>query len=357
MNSRPKIRVLVVDDSAVVRRTITGLLNQEPDIEVLAAAVDPYDARDKILELRPDVITLDLEMPRMDGITFLEHLMCKHPMPVIVLSSLTQKGSRAALAALERGAVEVLAKPKVAFELGETGRILADTVRMAASARVSARSLPSRQGRTQTGAAYSQLSWNPEQVGFIGASTGGTEAIRLVLEQLPANIPPLCLVQHMPAFISTTFVQRLDQCCAMEVREARNGDRLRPGLALVAPGDWHMALCEDRHGFFIRLRQSPKIWYQRPSVDVLFRSAASLSRGQFTAAVLTGMGRDGAEGLRELRQKGAVTFAQDEATSVVYGMPKMALECGGTDRALPLHGIAPAMLDSFVAQLSKPTLR
>ncbi len=352
MKTRKKIRVLVVDDSAVVRRKITEVLSKEPDIEVLGAAVDPYDARDQILELKPDVLTLDIEMPRMDGITFLEHLMAKHPMPVVVLSSLTQKGSQAALVALERGAVEVLAKPSVSFALGETGKVLADTIRHASMAHITVRPSSEVSSCAIAGSSYGQRSWRPDQVGLIGASTGGTEAIRRILEQMPPNIPPLCIVQHIPAFISKSFTERLNQHCAMEVREAKNGDRLRPGLVLVAPGDWHMALGEDKSGFFVRLRQSPKVWYQRPAVDVLFRSAAALSRGRFAAAVLTGMGRDGAEGLRELRNRGATTFAQDEATSVVYGMPKVALECGGAQRALPLQDIAQAMLDAFVAQLS-----
>lgn len=356
MKSGRVIRVLVIDDSALVRRMIQDALRQEPGIEVLGAAVDPYHARDLILELNPDVLTLDLEMPRMDGLTFLQHLMAKHPLPVVVLSSLTQKGSEEALLALERGAVEVLAKPSGSFSLGETGKVLGETIRRAATANVA---LQRGLARPPAAAPDAPLKRSygirrlRDQMGLIGASTGGTEAIRQVLEKLPEDSPPLCLVQHIPAFISGSFAQRLNQCCPMEVREARDGDRLKDGLALLAPGDWHMLVEEDASGYFVRLRQGPKVWHQRPSVDVLFRSAAALPRARIVASVLTGMGKDGAEGLLTLRRRGAETFVQDESSCVVFGMPKAALECGATDHAYPLSEIAANFVSRFDAQATQ----
>lgn len=367
--------MLVVDDSALVRKLIPQALKNESDIEVVGTAVDPYVARDRILSLEPDILTLDIEMPRMDGITFLEILMEKHPMPVIILSSLTQSGSRKAMEALEKGAVDVLPKPEGSYSLGETGRLLAEKIRAAVQSRkyrrqflaAGAEPMSAPVGATTSAmvrqrAAYLApvripgrigQSWNPRQIGLIGASTGGTEAIRQVLEQFPASIPGIAIVQHIPAFISGAFAERLNSVSAIEVREARDGDVLQPGLALLAPGDYHMTLHWEGNQYRVHLRQGPKVWYQRPAVDVLFRSAVNCTEGNAVAAVLTGMGKDGAEGLLQLRQAGNRTIAQDEATSVVYGMPKVAYEIGGAERVLPLGEVASAMYQCFQAGVAR----
>jgi two-component system chemotaxis response regulator CheB len=344
MKGSRKIRVLVVDDSALVRSLIPKALAHEPDIEVVGTAVDPYVARDRIIELEPDILTLDIEMPRMDGLTFLKILMEKHPLPVIILSSLTQPGSHKVMEALECGAVDVLAKPEGSFSLGETGQIMAEKIRAAYVAGCGGRrgAMPKPVLRPAVNTA-----WHPRQIGLIGASTGGTEAIKVVLEQLPADLPGFLIVQHIPAFISGAFAERLNQVSQLEVREARDGDLLRPGLALLAPGDFHMTVGWELHGYRVHLRKGPKVWYQRPAVDVLFRSAVSCAGAYAVAALLTGMGKDGAEGLLQLRQAGARTCAQDEATSVVYGMPKVAADIGAAEAVLPLDAIAQHMLQAL----------
>lgn len=347
MSASGKIRVLVVDDSALVRTLIPKALENEPDIEVVGTAVDPYVARDRILSLQPDLITLDIEMPRMDGLTFLKILMEKHPMPVIILSSLTQPGSRKVMEALELGAVDVLAKPQGSFSLGETGQVMAQKIRSAMAAGVP------RRHRAVAGSPLQNIGrpvWHPRQLGLIGASTGGTEAIKFVLQQFPADIPGLLIVQHIPAFISGAFAERLDSLSQIEVREARDGDKLRSGLALLAPGDFHMTVSWELDGYRVQLRKGPKVWYQRPAVDVLFRSAVSCAGPHAVAALLTGMGKDGAEGLLQLRNAGARTMAQDEATSVVYGMPKVAYELGAAEQVLPIDNIAAHMLTAFQAK-------
>lgn len=356
-----KIRVLVVDDSALVRRMIPEALKNERDIEVVGAAVDPYNARDLILELKPDLITLDIEMPRMDGLTFLKILMEKHPLPVIILSSLTQMGSIKAIEALKLGAVDVLPKPKGSFSLGETGQVLGDRIRGAIEANLRG-GRPGLNPGSHAGAGRPGMKpmppsivhpkqWNPLQIGLIGASTGGTEAVRKVISQLPAHFPPICIVQHIPAFISKAFSERVNEESQMEVREARDGDLLHPGLVLIAPGDFHMVLNRDRGQYHVNLKKGPKVWYQRPAVDVLFKSAAPQVGRWSVGVVLTGMGRDGAEGLLELRNAGARTFAQDEATSVVYGMPKVAYELNAAEEVLPLGDIPARMMTAFMEQL------
>jgi len=348
------IKVLVVDDSAIVRKLIPKALAGERDIEVVGTAVDPYNARDLILDLEPDIITLDIEMPRMDGLTFLKILMEKHPMPVIVLSSLTQRGSVQAVEALRLGAVDVLPKPKGSFSLGETGQRLGDTIRGVMQAKLRHGNAGGRTGVSHVRGAGVQVPagtrWGLHQIGLIGASTGGTEAIRSVLRELPGSYPGLCIVQHIPAFISGAFAERLNQESAMEVREAKDGDRVKNGLALIAPGDYHIILERDSMGFRVRLKQGPKVWYQRPAVDVLFKSAAGLIDRSGVGVVLTGMGRDGAEGLLKLRESGVRTIAKDEATSVVYGMPKVANEIGGADEVVPLPDIASRMTSILAGQ-------
>lgn len=337
MNPGRKIRVLVVDDSAVVRRMITEALSHDPEIEVVGNAPDPYVARDKILELSPDVLTLDVDMPRMDGITFLRILQKHRPMPVVVVSSLTQTGSQAALAALEAGAVDVLAKPTSAYSIGHLGEQLARRVKGAASARYRV-PVPTTPPPPPPPAVNARF--NPRQIILLGASTGGTEALKSVLTRLPDGLPGICIVQHIPAYFSKAFATRLNELCPFEVREAVDGDEVRPGLALVAPGDFHMVVVWRMDRYLISLRQGPPINHSRPSVDVLFNSAAECAGRQAVAAVLTGMGRDGALGMKKLRDLGATTIAQNEETCVVYGMPRAAIEAGAAAHILPLDRVA-----------------
>jgi two-component system chemotaxis response regulator CheB len=341
MPPRP-IRVLIVDDSAVVRRLATEALTADPGIEVVGTAADPYIARDRLRELQPDVMTLDLEMPRMDGLTFLRLLMESRPMPVIVMSSLTQRGSEYALEALHLGAVEVLGKPSGSFSFGDLGPRLIECVRMAARVRPAPRrpapaATPPPAPRTAAA--------DPRALILLGASTGGTEALRDVLVGLPDGLPPIAIVQHIPATFSRAFAERLNKLCSYEVREAVDGDILRPGLALVAPGNFHLLVQRRSPGYAVRVVTGPQVWHQRPAVDLLFKSAADCGAAPHAiAGVLTGMGKDGAEGLKLLRDKGAATFAQDEATSVVYGMPKAAFENGGAQVVLPLPRVAGHLL-------------
>jgi two-component system chemotaxis response regulator CheB len=333
-----KIRVLIVDDLAIVRKMLAEALASEPDLEVVGTAPDPFIARDKILSLRPDVLTLDLEMPRMDGLTFLKKLMRFHPLPVIIISSLAQSSSQAALEALQCGAVEVLAKPGGPYSVGELKHDLPHKVRAAASARVG-RAKP--QPSAPAPAAELVLSGaGSSAVIAIGASTGGTEAIREVLMGLPANMPGILIVQHIPAVFSLAFANRLNQLCRIRVKEAADGDRLTAGLALVAPGNFHMTLRRIGGEYRVAIQDGPRVCYQRPSVDVLFESVAAVARGDAIGAILTGMGSDGAQGLLKMKRAGARTIAQDEASCVVFGMPGEAIRMGGVDRVVPLQRMA-----------------
>ena len=345
MTALKKIRVLVVDDSAVVRRMITDTLSLDPEIEVVATATDPYIARDKILELNPDVLTLDIEMPRMGGLTFLRILQEHRPMPVVVVSSLTQSGSRAALQALELGAVDVLAKPNSAWGLGSLREQLALRVKGASKARLTG----FKNATAHDGAAASPSAhFLPRQLVVMGASTGGTEALRNILTRLPDGLPGICVVQHIPPVFSKTFAERLDEGCACEVREAAHGDELRPGLVLVAPGDFHMTLAWKGTGYRVSLEQGPTLHHVRPSVDILFSSAAAAGSNAL-AVLLTGMGCDGARGMKQLKEAGATTIAQNEETCIVYGMPRAAVELGVVDRLLPLDLIPHAILHALEA--------
>jgi two-component system chemotaxis response regulator CheB len=337
--TKTKIKVLIVDDSALVRRILTDSLASEPDISVVGTAPDPYVARDMIMELKPDVLTLDIEMPRMDGLTFLHKLMQYHPMPVIVISSLTQASCRTAIRALEEGAVEALAKPSGPHSIGELRRILPERVRIAA--RVRARK-PAVNGMTPLRSPLSGIRSTP--ILAIGASTGGTEAIRALLEQLPADIPPTVITQHIPPGFSRAFSERLDHLCSMEVREAEDGDELRQGRVLVAPGGFHMRIQRSNPGYRVSLNRGPRVCFQRPSVDVLFRSIAEQSREHSIGILLTGMGTDGAQGLSQIRQAGGATIAQDEESCVVFGMPREAIRLGAAAEVLPLSQIAHSIL-------------
>ncbi len=336
--ARP-IRVLVVDDSAVVRKLVSDALRSDPEIEVVGTAVDPYAARDKIKALNPDVLTLDLEMPRMDGLTFLKILMEQHPMPVIIMSSLSQKGSDYALEALRLGAFDVLAKPGGPYSFGDLGPQLIACIKATAGARLRRARAPAAPLPVRPAPIVHRGS--ARDIILLGASTGGTEALREVLTRLPAGLPGIAIVQHIPPVFSKSFADRLNQLCAFEVREAVDGDRITPGLALVAPGNFHLLLQWQSDHYRVRVVNGPQIWHQRPAVDLLLKSAADAGAGPHTTAgILTGMGKDGAEGLLRLREKGATTFAQDEATSVVYGMPRVAWENGAAQRQLPLDRIA-----------------
>jgi two-component system, chemotaxis family, protein-glutamate methylesterase/glutaminase len=359
MLSRP-IRVLIVDDSAVVRKLVSDALKTDPDIEVVGTAVDPYAARDKIKELNPDVITLDLEMPRMDGLTFLRIIMEQRPLPVIIMSSLTQRGSGFALEALRLGAFDVLAKPGGSYSFGDLGPQLIARIKATAGARMRpslpAPAAPPRPPAAAIPAAVRAVPrGHSRQVILLGASTGGTEALREVLSHLPDGLPGIAVVQHIPPVFSKAFADRLNTQCAFEVREAVDGDRLTPGLALIAPGNFHLVLQWRADHYAVRVIDGPPVWHQRPAVDLLFKSAVDAGAAPYAlAGVFTGMGKDGAEGLLRLRQKGATTFAQDEATSVVYGMPRAAWENGGAQKQVPLERAADFIIRHYEAAAPRP---
>jgi two-component system chemotaxis response regulator CheB len=332
-----KIRVLIVDDSAIVRKILSEALGGEPDLEVVGTAPDPYVARDQILALHPDVLTLDIEMPRMDGLTFLRKLMHFHPLPAVVISSVAQASCQTALQALALGAVEVLAKPGGPFSVGELRQTLAAKIRAAAAAKVGPHALPPAK-------TLSAASLPGGTVIAIGASTGGTEAIAAILAVMPRSSPAIVIAQHIPPVFSRAFANRLNETCAMEVKEAVDGDALAAGLALVAPGDEHMLLRKTGGRYWVQVKTGPRICYQRPSVDVLFQSVADAAGRDAIGILLTGMGSDGAQGLLKVRQAGARTIAQDEATCVVFGMPREAVRLGAAEQVLPLLKIPAAIL-------------
>jgi two-component system chemotaxis response regulator CheB len=342
------IRVLVVDDSAIVRNIFTRELDKHNDIEVVGTAPDPYVARDKIVKLKPDVITLDIEMPRMDGITFLGKLMKHYPLPVIIVSSLTRNGGKMALEAIDKGAVEVLAKPGEAYSVGDLSEQLADKIRAASRVDVKKSLSTASQTITHPQVSYTKaLTETTNKILAIGASTGGTEAIKAVLTRLPRNIPGTVIVQHMPPNFTTAFAARLDGLCEFEVREAEDGDVVHPGLALIAPGNYHMMLSRSGARYFVRVRTGPMVHHQRPAVDVLFKSVARYAGSNAAGVILTGMGKDGAEGMLEMKNTGSPTIAQNEESCVVFGMPKEAIKLGGADKILDLDDIPAAILQSF----------
>jgi len=341
------IRVLVVDDSALVRQVLTAVLDAAPDVEVTGTASDPYVARRKIKEIEPDVLTLDVEMPRMDGITFLRNLMRLRPMPVVMVSSLTERGAEVTLRALELGAVDFVAKPALDVSRGleEYAEELLAKVRVAAGARVGG--LPAQYARP-AGRAFPPASSRgfkaTHQLVAIGASTGGTEAIKDVLTRLPADAPGIVITQHIPAAFSAAFAARMDGVSAMKVCEAADGQRILPGHAYIAPGDRHLSVHQDGARYVCRLEAGPPVNRHRPSVDVMFKSVARNIGANAVGVVLTGMGDDGARGLLEMQEAGASTFAQDEASSVVWGMPGAAVRLGAADAVVPLGEMAAAIL-------------
>lgn len=348
MPANPKIRVLIVDDSAIVRKILSEALSAEPDIEVVGTAPDPLIAEGKIRTLRPDVLTLDIEMPRMDGLSFLRKLMAEQPLPVVMISSLAQSTCPIVFEALEAGAVEVLGKPGGPYSVGDLRLVLAQKIRSAAHARlrIKPHALPAAPSVVREAAKLPA-----DRVIAMGASTGGTEALKAILQALPADVPPIVIVQHIPPVFSKAFADRMNGLCRFEVKEAQDGDLLKPGRALVAPGDWHMLVRSTPRGYAVEVKSGPRVCYQRPSVDVLFQSVAPLLGARTVGVLLTGMGADGARGLLQIRQAGGWTIAQDEATCVVYGMPREAAKLGAVEKVLPLHRIAAGICDALQNQL------
>jgi two-component system chemotaxis response regulator CheB len=335
------IKVLIVDDSAIVRKILQDTLSSERDIEVVGTAPDPYIARDKILALRPDVLTLDIEMPRMDGLTFLKALMQHYPLPVIIISSLGHASCQSALDALRLGAVEVLAKPGGPYSIGDLKHALPSKIRAAAAARVGGAKPAAAPLRPVTPSS----TFPPGALIAIGASTGGTEAIQEILTRMPADSPGIVITQHIPPVFSRAFADRLNQLGPLRVKEAEDRDEVKRGHVLIAQGGLHMVLRRNGGGYCVALKDGPKVCYQRPSVDVLFHSVAEVAGAKATGVILTGMGSDGAQGLLRMKQAGAHTIAQDEATCVVFGMPREAIRLGGVESVLPLSEIPDAVLN------------
>jgi len=341
------IKVLVIDDSALVRKVLTEELNKQPDIMVVGTAMDQFVARDKIVSLKPDVLTLDLEMPRMDGLSFLEKLMKHYPMPVVVVSSLAPRNSENAFRALRMGAVDVICKPGSAYTTQQVSRDIIKAVRTASVAKIEffTEDFKKRDNGRHIKNTGRGLALTTHKLIAIGASTGGTKAIEIVLRDLPLNTPGIVIVQHMPPVFTKNFADRLSDLCQINVKEAKDGDLVQSGTALLAPGNYHMLLEKSGAKYYVRIKQGPPVNYHRPSVDVLFKSVAKAAGKNATAVILTGMGNDGAKGMLEMKNAGAITFAQDEATCVVHGMPKEAVKLGGVCKELPIQSIAGAILN------------
>ncbi len=343
-----KVRVLIVDDSALVRQTLTKVLSTDRGIEVIGAAADPFIAARKILDELPDVITLDVEMPRMDGLTFLKKIMSQHPIPVVICSALTEEGAETTLKALEYGAVDIVTKPRLGARkyLEESRMRLCDTVKAASKARVrpvkatGRETAPGFTAALPVKKASRAMLRTTDKVIVVGASTGGTEAIRLFLESMPLDAPGIVIVQHMPEHFTTAFARRLDMTCRVTVKEAEDGDTVFAGRALIAPGNRHTMLRRSGARYFVEVNDGPLVCRHRPSVDVLLKSAAEYAGRNAVGVIMTGMGDDGATGLLELNEAGAYTIAQDEATSVVFGMPREAIKLGAADKVMPLNAIA-----------------
>ena len=351
--AKKKIKVLIVDDSAVVRQTLSEILSSDPQIEVMSTAGDPFIAADRIRHEVPDVITLDVEMPRMDGITFLHKIMSQHPIPVVMCSSLTEMGSETALKALEYGAVEIIQKPRLGTKtfLEESRVRICDVVKAASQARVRKVSAAPHQVSPKLTADVimekpksQAMMQTTEKVVVIGASTGGTEALRTFLESLPADSPGIVIVQHMPEGFTRAFSQRLNGLCRITVKEAENNDTVVRGRALIAAGNHHLLLKRSGARYYVEIKDGPLVSRHRPSVDVLFRSAARYAGKNAVGVIMTGMGDDGAHGMLEMKQAGAVNIAQDEASCIVFGMPNEAIKLGGVDLVRPLDAISREVL-------------
>ena len=354
-----KIKVLIVDDSALIRSVMKEIINSQPDMEVVGVAPDPIVARDLIKETNPDVLTLDVEMPRMDGLDFLEKLMRLRPMPVVMVSSLTERGSEITLRALELGAVDFVTKPKMSIQSGmlEYTEMIADKIRAASKARIKPRQITPA---GKAGEGVLPLIRNPltssEKLIIIGASTGGTEAIKDFLMQMPSDCPGILITQHMPPGFTKSFAQRLDSLCKISVKESEGGERILPGHAYLAPGHSHLQLVRSGANYTTQIDQGPPVNRHRPSVDVLFNSAAVHAGKNAVGVILTGMGKDGALGMLEMKNAGAYNFAQDEASCVVFGMPREAIAVGATHEVGPLNSL-PGMVLGYLATHGSRALR
>ena len=333
---RQKIKVFIVDDSAIVRKIFSEEISKESDMEVIGTAPDPFVARDKIVHQKPDVMTLDIEMPRMDGLTFLKKLMKHYPLPVLIVSSLTPKGGKMAMEALEYGAVDVLSKPGSSYSVGDMSAQLKEKIRAAARANLNRVSAPTPR-QEPTGTITKALTETTQKLIAMGASTGGTEALKEVLVRMPQNSPGMVIVQHMPPLFTTAFAERLNRLCSVEVREAKDGDSVLTGQALIAPGNFHMLMRRSGSRYYVNIKDGPMVHHQRPAVDILFNSVAQYAGANAIGVILTGMGADGAQGMLRMKEGGAKTIAQDEASCVVFGMPKEAIRLGAVDRVVPLE--------------------
>jgi two-component system chemotaxis response regulator CheB len=352
-----KIKVMIVDDSALIRSVMSEIISSQSDMEVVAVAPDPLVARELIKQTNPDVLTLDVEMPKMDGLDFLEKLMRLRPMPVVMVSSLTERGSEITMRALELGAVDFVTKPKISIQSGmrEYTELIADKIRAAAKARIKPRTLSAGAAPAALPALRNPLT-SSEKLIIIGASTGGTEAIREFLMQMPSDCPGILIAQHMPEGFTTSFARRLDSLCRISVREARGDERILPGHAFIAPGHSHLLLARSGANYVTRIEQSEPVNRHRPSVDVLFRSAATAAGKNAVGVILTGMGKDGAAGMLEMKHAGAYNFAQDEASCVVFGMPREAIALGAAHEIAALTDL-PGMVLGYLATQGSRALR
>ncbi|MBV8666669.1 MAG: chemotaxis response regulator protein-glutamate methylesterase [Burkholderiaceae bacterium] len=350
-----KTKVLIVDDSALIRSVMSEIINGQSDMEVVGVAPDPLVAREMIKRLNPDVLTLDVEMPKMDGLDFLEKLMRLRPMPVVMVSSLTERGSEITLRALELGAVDFVTKPKLSIQAGmrEYAEIIADKIRAAARARVKPRQVTHGETATASLSALRNPLISSEKLIIVGASTGGTEAIKEFLIQMPSDCPGILITQHMPEGFTRSFAKRLDGICKISVKEAESGERILPGHAFIAPGHSHLLLTRSGANYMTQLDQGPPVNRHRPSVDVLFNSAAACAGKNAVGVILTGMGKDGAQGMLEMKKAGAYNFAQDEATCVVFGMPREAIAVGATHEVGGITQLPGMVLGYLAAQGSR----
>ena len=342
LTANKTIKVLVVDDSAVVRKVLTQNLGNDSNIEVVGTAPDPYIARERILDLKPDVLVLDVEMPRMDGITFLDKLMRAKPMPVIIFSSLTPKGSQMAMEAMQCGAVDVVCKAGEAYKVGDAIEDLIQKVK--AASKVNVEHLVKNLKNRIKPAKRLSLSVTTHKILAIGASTGGVQALSTVIKMMPPNSPGTVIVQHMPPNFTKSFANRLNDECDVTVKEAQDGDRVLPGHVLIAPGGYHMVLSRSGANYYVKIKDGPRIKHQKPSVDVLFDSVSQYAGANAVGVILTGMGDDGAEGMLKMKQAGARTVAQDEESSVVYGMPAAAVKIGAAEKQVSLNQVAETVL-------------
>jgi two-component system chemotaxis response regulator CheB len=345
------IKVVIVDDSALIRSVMTEIISSQPDMQVVGVAPDPLVARELIKQTNPDVLTLDVEMPKMDGLDFLERLMRLRPMPVVMVSSLTERGSEITLRALELGAVDFVTKPKISIQSGmrEYAELITDKIRAASRARLRPRAVPGAAGPVALPALKNPLT-SSEKLIIIGASTGGTEAIREFLMQMPSDCPGILITQHMPEGFTSSFAKRLDSLCKISVREAAGEERVLPGHAFIAPGHSHLMLARSGANYMTRIEQGEPVNRHRPSVDVLFRSAAKAAGKNAVGVILTGMGKDGAAGMLEMKQAGAYNYAQDEASCVVFGMPREAIAMGAHHEVAPLHELPGRVLEYLATQ-------